>query len=155
MNIIVDSNIVFSAILNSQSRIGQLIVYGSKFFDFYSVNLLKTEIFNHKIKLLKSSGLDDSQFERAFEIITERITFIDEILISDDDINKAFELVSGIDENDALFIALTNHMDSKLWSGDKKLINGLSNKGYNQIISTDTLYATFLQKELESLGRKK
>lgn len=155
MNIIVDSNIVFSAILNSQSRIGQLIVYGSKFFDFYSVNLLKTEIFNHKIKLLKSSGLDDSQFERAFEIITERITFIDEILISDDDINKAFEVVSGIDENDALFIALTNHMDSKLWSGDKKLINGLSNKGYNQIISTDTLYATFLQKELESLGRKK
>lgn len=104
---------------------------------------------------MKSSGLDDSQFERAFEIITERITFIDEILISDDDINKAFEVVSGIDENDALFIALTNHMDSKLWSGDKKLINGLSNKGYNQIISTDTLYATFLQKELESLGRKK
>jgi predicted nucleic acid-binding protein len=155
MKITVDSNIVFSAILNSKSRIGQLIIYGSKFFEFYSVSLLKTEILNHKIKLLKISGLDETQFERAFEIITEKITFIDEILISDDGLMNAIGLVSDIDENDALFVALTNHLDSKLWSGDKKLINGLSKKGYNKIISTDNLYTIFLQKEFQTSGGKK
>ena len=155
MKIIVDTNIVFSAILNSESRIGQLIIYGSKFFDFYSVNLLKTEILDHKNKLLKHSGTDDSQFERAYEIITDRITFIDEILISDKDIEIAIELVSETDEDDALFVALANHMESQLWSGDKKLMTGLLTKGYKRLISTENLYSIFLQKELESLGGNK
>jgi predicted nucleic acid-binding protein len=44
MKIIIDSNIVFSAILNSQGKIGQLIINGSKFFKFYTVGLLKEEI---------------------------------------------------------------------------------------------------------------
>ncbi|MCH6201911.1 PIN domain-containing protein [Aquiflexum sp. LQ15W] len=151
MKIIVDTNIVFSAILNSQSKIGQLIIYGSKFFDFYSVNLLKSEILDHKNKLLKHSGMDDAQFERAYEIITDRITFIDEILISDKDIDIAIDLVSETDEDDALFVALANHMESQLWSGDKKLMNGLLTKGYKRLISTENLYSVFLQKELESL----
>lgn len=34
MKIIVDTNIVFSAMLNSQSKIGQLIINGSKFLIF-------------------------------------------------------------------------------------------------------------------------
>jgi len=44
MKIVVDSNIVFSAILNSQGKIAQLIINGSKYFSFFSVNLLKEEI---------------------------------------------------------------------------------------------------------------
>ncbi len=31
MKIVIDSNIVFSAILNAKSKIGQLIINGSKF----------------------------------------------------------------------------------------------------------------------------
>ena len=49
MKIVVDSNIVFSAILNSQSQIGQLLIDGSNYFEYYSIRLLKEEILNHKI----------------------------------------------------------------------------------------------------------
>jgi hypothetical protein len=36
MKIVVDSNIVFSAILNTQSNIGQLILNSSKYFNFFN-----------------------------------------------------------------------------------------------------------------------
>jgi predicted nucleic acid-binding protein len=147
MKIIVDSNIVFSAILNSQGKIGQLLITGSKFFKFYTVGLLKDEIDQHKEKILKISGFTNEQFIKSFQTITKRIIFVDEILISDKDLLKALDLVAEIDENDTLFVALTNHLNGKLWTGDKKLILGLKKKRYSKTISTNDLYEQFLEKQ--------
>ena len=155
MRIVVDSNIVFSAILNSQGKIGNLIINGSKYFDFYTVNLLKSEILEHKEKILKASGLSEGQFERIYQIISERITFVDEILLSDKEIEKALNLVKGVDEEDTLFVALTNHLKSKLWTGDKKLIKGLRERSFNKTVTTEELYQLFLNKELQEKLRKK
>jgi predicted nucleic acid-binding protein len=155
MKIIVDTNIVFSAILNSQGKIGQLIINGSKFFTFYTVGLLKDEIGEHKDKILKISGFTNDQFIKSYETIIKRITFVDEILISDKELIKALDLVEDIDENDALFVALTNHLNGKLWTGDKKLIAGLQRKGYSKTLSTDELYEQFLGKQLTIRRRKK
>jgi predicted nucleic acid-binding protein len=146
MKIIVDSNIVFSAILNSQGKIGQLIINGSKFFKFYTVGLLKNEIEEHNDKILKISGFTNEQIIKSYQTITKRITFVDEILISDKDLVKAIDLVAEIDENDALFVALTNHLNGKLWTGDKKLITGLQKKQYSKTITTNDLYEHFLEK---------
>lgn len=147
MRIVVDSNIVFSAILNSQGKIGQLIINGSKHFQFYTTGLLEEEIKTHKNKILKISGFSNDQFEKIYQIITVRIKFVDEILISDKCLSEATKLVKDIDENDALFIALTNHMNAQLWTGDKKLAKGLKRKGYKKIISTNELYEKLLAKQ--------
>ena len=155
MKIIVDSNIVFSAILNSQGKIGQLIINGSKHFELFTVGLLKVEILNHKTKILSISGLTPQQFDKSFKTITDRINFVDEILISDNDIQKALDLVSVIDENDTLFVALTNHLNAKLWTGDKKLVSGLKKKGYTKTISTDDLHLLFLEKQIKTKKRLK
>jgi predicted nucleic acid-binding protein len=155
MKIIVDSNIVFSAILNSQGKIGQLIINGSTHFKLFSVGLLKEEILNHKTKIISISGLTQQQFDKSLKAITDRINFIDEILISDIDVKKAFDLVSGIDEKDTLFVALTNHLNAKLWTGDKKLVSGLSKKGYTKTISTDELHKIFLEKQFKTKKRLK
>ncbi|MCC5922064.1 MAG: hypothetical protein JJU23_15415 [Cyclobacteriaceae bacterium] len=155
MKIIVDTNIVFSAILNSQGKIGQLIISGSKFFNFYTVRLLKDEIAEHKDKILKISGFTNEQFTKSYEIITKRITFVDEILISDNELIKSHALVADIDENDALFVALTNHLNGKLWTGDKKLIAGLQRKGYPNTLSTHKLYEKFIEKQLTIRRRKR
>lgn len=119
------------------------------------MNLLKAEILEHKKKIIKASGLTEGQFERIHQIITERITFVDEILLSDTDIETAIELVSEVDEEDALFVAPSNNLKSKLWTGDKKLINGLRKRGFDRVVTTGDLYDLFLDKELqESLSRK-
>jgi len=155
MRIIVDSNIVFSAILNSQGKIGQLIINGNKYFKFYTVGLLKEEILEHKKKILSISGFSNIQFEISYQVITRRIQFVDEILIPDKEIEESVELVKNIDENDALFVAMTNHLRAKLWTGDKKLITGLKKKNYSKTISTNELYELFLDKQLKDILRKK
>ena len=89
-------------------------------------------------------------FTEIFQIVTGRIKFVDDILLSDKDINKAVDLVAGIDADDAMFVALTNRMLATLWTGDKQLIKGLKRKGYSRIISTDELYAVFINKKHKS-----
>lgn len=149
MKIVVDSNIIFSAILNTKGKIGQLILNGSKYFDFYTVGLLKEEITNHKEKILFLTGYSQEQFNDTFQMITGRLTFVDDILLTDDDLKKAIAQVSGIDSDDALFVALNNHLLANLWTGDKRLINGLRKKGYSRILNTDELYEIFLNKQLK------
>lgn len=46
MKIIVDTNIIFSAILNSQNTIGQLLLRPNQL-QFYSPHFLQIEIQNH------------------------------------------------------------------------------------------------------------
>lgn len=147
MRIVVDSNVIFSAILNTKSQIGHLIINGAKYFDYYSIGLLKTEILKHKSKILRITGFTDNQFHDTYQYVIKRIKFIDHILLPEEDLKKAVELVSNIDLDDAPFLALNEHLNSLLWTGDEILINGLKNKGYTKIISTNELIKIFLRKE--------
>ena len=47
MKIVIDTNIVFSAILNPESPIGQIILNGSKYFTFYSADLLLIQLYKN------------------------------------------------------------------------------------------------------------
>lgn len=82
-------------------------------------------------------------------LIISKIRFVDDILISDNSIKNAYKLTHGIDAEDTLFVALTNHLKSMLWTGDRILENGLKKKGYSRIISTFELYDMFIKKELK------
>ncbi len=125
------------------------------FLRFTLSDYYKDEIGEHKDKILKISGFTDLQFLKAYETITKRITFVDEILISDKELLRALDLVADIDENDTLFIALTNHINGKLWTGDKKLISGLQKKRYQRTISTDDLYEQYILKQTTMRRKKK
>ncbi len=150
MKIVVDSNIVFSAILNTQSRIGQLLITGSKYFEFYSVALLKEEILHHKEKILKITGYNENQFDCAYHSIISHIIFLDDVIIKDESVDKAFQLVKNIDMDDWPFVALNIELNSLLWSGDKKLINGLKQLHYKKVITIEELYPEFLEKGYKS-----
>jgi predicted nucleic acid-binding protein len=100
MKVVVDSNIVFSAILNTASNIGQILIVGSKYFDFYSINLLKSEILKHKSKIKKITGFSEERFERTYNLINSKIRFTDEMLISNTIIEKAYKLAKDIDVDD-------------------------------------------------------
>jgi predicted nucleic acid-binding protein len=45
----------------------------------------------------------------------------------------------NVDVNDTPYIAFAKHFKCKLWTGDKKLIRGLSKKGFTSFITTDEL----------------
>jgi predicted nucleic acid-binding protein len=56
--IIVDTNIVFSAFINTDSKIGQLLLNGSRYFTFIAPEYLRTEIIEHQDKLKEIGKLD-------------------------------------------------------------------------------------------------
>ena len=139
MNIIVDTNIIFSAILNSNSVIGDILLNSSGKFQFLSCHYLWKEIDNHWSKLCKISKLEEYNLLESQRIIYKNINFIDEEQIPKEYRQKAYELVKDIDMNDLAFVALNESMESILWTGDKGLIKGLRKKGYRKIAATEDL----------------
>ena len=136
MKIIVDANIVFSAILNTNNRIAQILIYENPKFQFYSCDYLQTEILKHREKLLKLTNLSLGELLELENFITHNITFINEHLLPEKLIEETQILLQNIDPFDVPFIALANHLDAKLWTGDKKLYNPLKEQNFKNLIST-------------------
>ena len=139
MKIIVDTNIVFSAILNSNSRIGKILLNSKEHFQFFTCNYLRTEIQRHRNKLLKLTKLTEDQLSELEDLITQHINFIDERLIPQDILIKTEIQLKAIDPDDTVFIALAKHLEGKLWTGDLQLYNGLKAKRFKDIILTSDL----------------
>ena len=148
MRIIVDTNIVFSAILNTNSKMGKILLNSKGHFQFYSCNYLRTEIQRHRNKLLKFTKLTNEELSEIEGLITHNITFIDERLLPKELLLKTEILLEAIDPNDTPFVALTKHLEGKLWTGDMQLYNGLKSKRFKDIILTANL--SLLLDELES-----
>ena len=132
-NIVVDTNIVFSAILNTDSVIANLLLKYDNLFFFRTTEYLKYEIEKHKSKLQAISGLNGTKIETSKKIIFNRLVFVKNDEVDLKYRRKGYDLSKNIDENDFLFISLNEcFKDSLLWTGDKKLIQGLRNKGYKK-----------------------
>ena len=140
MNIVIDTNIVFSALLNANGLIGELLLNSQDEFKFYAPELLQKEITRYENKLLVTSKLTITQFKEANYRIMTFIESISEDIISQPSWIKASGLTYNVDENDTPFVALAIELNATLWTGDKKLLNGLVNKGFKSILSTQELY---------------
>jgi len=149
VKIVVDTNIVFSAILNSSSRIGKILIHSKDHFQFYTCNFLKTEIRKHRSKLQKRTGLLTEEIEELESLVIQNITFINEVLIPEKILVATETMLKEIDLNDTPFVALTRHLKAKLWTGDKQLISGLKSKNFKNIITTAEL-----SKLLDELERE-
>jgi predicted nucleic acid-binding protein len=86
---------------------------------------------------LKISKYSPQELDKLIKIITQKIRFINVNLIPKSVYEKALELTKEIDIDDTEFIALTEHIKGKIWSGDKELIKGLTLKKWNKSISTN------------------
>jgi len=146
MRIIVDTNVVFSALLNSNSRIGRLLLDSRDIFKFYSCKYLQKEIHRHIDKIRKYSGLNNYDLSELIALVESRIFFLEEELLPATVIAEAKEWVKGVDFDDFAFVAVANHLDAWLWTGDKELITGLQSKGYHRIVSTADLWDIQLSK---------
>ncbi len=138
--LVVDSNIVFSGILNTNSKIGQLLIKAPGGAVFYSCDFLQIEIRRHHPKLAKITKLSADELEELESLVTQKIRFINEILLDDDILEQAESMVEDIDPDDAPFLALAMQLNAKLWTGDKKLRDGLIQKGFSDVLNTEEVH---------------
>jgi predicted nucleic acid-binding protein len=82
VRIVVDTNIVFSAILNTESKIGTILLKPRTRLNFYSTFQLNNEIEEHKNKILKLSPYSITDLERIIQLVKQRIRFIDPVFIT-------------------------------------------------------------------------
>ena len=140
MKIIVDANIVFSGILNSNGKIGDLLINSKKHFNFIAPEFLRYEIKDKYERLQLVSGLNIEQVMEAEYQVCKDITFISEEQLNHKFWIEAYDLVQDVDVDDVQYVAYAKQFKCKIWSGDKKLIKGLKAKGFVNIFTTDELF---------------
>jgi predicted nucleic acid-binding protein len=134
--------------LNSNSKIGELLIKSKDYFDFFSVDQLKKELEEHKEKIKRITNYSQEEYIEARELAISKIKFIRDSLIPRRDLLIAEKLLQDIDPDDTVFLALSIHFDAKLWTGDLELIDGLAKKGFYGTITTKELFKIYLEKEL-------
>lgn len=108
---------------------------------------MRYELLKHRKRLLKLTGLPEQELVELETLVTQNITFINEALIPEAILLSAEQLVNDIDPNDTPFIALTEHLKAKLWTGDKELSDGLKSKQFESVITTAELLLLFDELE--------
>jgi len=127
--IIVDTNIVFSALVNKNSKIATFLLEPNHALVMPKFGFV--ELFKHKEKICAvSKHSQDEILEILYELI-RHIDFFDENSLSVNSLTDAWALVKDIDPKDMLFVALTIEVDGLLWTGDTKLRSGLEAKGFD------------------------
>ncbi|MEK7172860.1 MAG: PIN domain-containing protein [Patescibacteria group bacterium] len=110
--VIVDTNIVISALLGGKSR---FILFDSRF-EFIASNFILREVRKYIPLISKMSGATTDEIEEA-------ISLLPLLIIDEDDYQdyafQAKELIGDIDKNDVEILALYLAKGDFLWSEDK------------------------------------
>lgn len=132
-SVVLDTNLIFSALTSKASKIRDILLKSN--YTFFAPNYLISEIYKHKEKLISISKLDESEFYWYFDSMIQRIQFISLDFISISNRQKAYDLCKDIDIKDTPFIALSLELKLSLWTGDKKLKDGLRQKDFTDFFN--------------------
>jgi len=131
--VVIDTNILFSALLNDQSQFARTLL-GSEI-QFYVCELVLVELFSHADKVIAYSSLSDRELTHFYHTLLRHLHIFKEDLITPQVWAEAFELCKDIDETDTPHVALALQLGGLLWTGDEKLRNGLKKKGFDRFFT--------------------
>ncbi len=116
MNIVLDTNILISALIKESTK-RRLIVELEDALFFPRISL--DEVYKHKRLILEKSGLKEHEFEEIFTRLREYINLIDEKELRRN-LARAKDVMKKIDATDVVFIAAALSVpDGVVWSDDK------------------------------------
>lgn len=119
MNVVIDSNILFSALIK-RSKTRRIILEYEGHFLFPSY--IYYEVEKHKDEIIEKSGMKRADFDKLFGLLMKKV-----FVVPNDSIKpfreRAYRIAKNIDTDDAPFIACALAYEGVLWSDDKKLQN--------------------------------
>lgn len=128
--VVVDTNIIFAALRAKYSKVRAILDQGR--YLFYTPNFLIAEIFKHKERILRSSKSSEEETYEYLIKTLNKLSFVNENIISTGNFIAAYKLCKEIDEDDTPFVALSLELDCELWTKDEKLKEGLRRRGFNK-----------------------
>ncbi len=128
--VIVDTNILFSALLSTESNFTKLLLTSQH--QFFVIEQVLVELFKYKEKIISFSKLSEDDIVRLLHVLLKRLNLYKEDLIAQENRQTAYILCSDVDEADAPHLALTLELKGLLWTGDNNLKEGLKRKGFDQ-----------------------
>lgn len=126
--VVVDTNILFSALLREDTRFGSVLLGPD--YEFSVSELVLVEIFDRKEKLLAASKIRREKLTPLLAAYLRRIRVFNDALIPAEHKREALRLCRGIDESDAPHVALALMLQAPLWTGDRVLRTGLEQRGF-------------------------
>jgi len=140
LKIIIDSNILFSALIKDSITRKMILDYEEQFlFPSY----IFEEMEKHKNELLAKSKIKSKDFEELLSLLLQKVIIIpSEVLLNYRD--EAYQIIKDIDPDDVTFIACALAFSGSLiWSDDKKL----KRQTKVRIINTTEMYSLLYSKK--------
>ena len=139
MTIIVDANILISAIINPDSFIGATLLTQNNNIDYVLPSFAIEETLYHKERICKTLNIKELFFEKNLDAIHNGCLVFASDSISPKYSKVAIQIVEKIDLKDAIYVAFSLALDALIWTGDLKLYKGLRRKNFKNIITTSDL----------------
>ena len=134
--IVVDTNVIFSAMIGGEeSAFAEMLLRSEH--EFFACETTLVEIFKHKEKILKFTRISEDELVRFYHSLLKRITLHKETLIAPEQRKAAYNLCHDVDETDTPHVALALELKAALWTGDKRLKEGLAKKGFQNFFVPD------------------
>jgi predicted nucleic acid-binding protein len=127
--VVIDTNILFSALLVPSSKFAATILNETECI-FVVGETVITELFEHKERIVKISKLSSEDIITAYHALLRHLTIYKETLISAANWQQAIHLCQDVDADDTAHVALTLETQGQLWTSDRRLKNGLQAKGF-------------------------
>lgn len=138
--IVVDTNIVFSAILWPKGTLATFLrLKKLTKIQLYAPEYILVELARHSEKLVTISGKEVTEISELQRHLLEETTIVPDTDIPFEYFFRAAGLLREVDLDDVAFVALNDYLNGYLVTGDKHLINGLKRKGYSRILSFSQL----------------
>jgi predicted nucleic acid-binding protein len=104
MEILIDSNLIYSALLKN-GRIARLILNHPNSITFFAPGYLLEEINSHCDKIILLSGLSENELKTSLDELMNNIVLLNDALMEDEIFNEAEKICENIDVKDSIFVA--------------------------------------------------
>ena len=129
--VVVDANLAFKTLAAGRGDLRDRLNPAAKL-QFFGPLFLFVELFKHKERLVRAARVDEDDLLEALHTLVTRLEFVAEANIAIGTWMEAHRLCHDVDEKDTPYVALTLHLDGRLWTDDAELKRGLRTKGFNR-----------------------
>ena len=139
MNILVDTNILFSIIVTPKGKVAATMESLKNNHTIFISDFSFAELSKHKNRLVHLSKLSEIEIDKTIYFFEKNFNVVSSDLFPENIIIDSFELVKDVDVNDLPIVAASLFTKSILFTGDKKLYDALKLKNFNAVYNASEL----------------